>query len=198
MMIRALALIALSVALPAAAWAQIGSQGGPMDITAEHLEVYDSERRAVFSGDVDAAQGDANLRSDRLEVFFAARSGTTSGTGASWGEVDRVIATGDVFYVTPDEVARGNRAVYELTTDTIIMTGGVTLTRGRDVITGSCIIVDLDTRNSQINSPACMEAAGEDAATEGSGRVRFIAFPSDDDETSDTDDAAADEEEAEG
>ncbi|WP_420434777.1 LptA/OstA family protein [Hyphobacterium sp.] len=198
MIFRFVIFFALLLGLPAAAFGQIGSQGGPMDISADNLEVFDSERRAVFSGEVDAAQGDANLRSDRLEVFFAARSGATSGTGASWGEVDRVIATGDVFYVTPDEVARGNRAVYELTTDTIVMTGGVTLTRGRDVITGSCIIVDLETRNSQINSPACMEAAGEDSTTETSGRVRFIAFPSDDDETADTDDAAADEEEAEG
>ena len=169
-----------------------------MDITAEHLEVYDSERRAVFSGDVDAAQGDANLRSDRLEVFFAGRSGGSGGGAASWGQVDRVIATGDVFYVTPDEVARGDRAVYELTSDTIIMTGGVTLTRGRDVITGSCIIVDLETRNTQINSPACLEAAGEGAETTDTGRVRFIAFPSSDDADGDAGEDAPADEDAEG
>jgi lipopolysaccharide export system protein LptA len=198
MILRFLILIALACAVPATAFGQIGSEGGPMDITAEHLEVFDSERRAVFSGDVDAAQGDANLRSDRLEVFFAGRSdGSASGT-SSWGQVDRVIATGEVFYVTPDEVARGDRAVYELTSDTIIMTGGVTLTRGRDVITGSCIIVDLETRNSQINSPACLDAAGEDASTTDSGRVRFIAFPSSNDDEDDADDDTPSDEDAEG
>ena len=70
---RIVTLIALFAGFAAPALAQIGTQGGPMDITAEHLEVFDTERRAVFSGDVDAAQGDANLRSDRLEVSGCVR-----------------------------------------------------------------------------------------------------------------------------
>ncbi|WP_421788501.1 LptA/OstA family protein [Hyphobacterium sp.] len=199
MITRFLVFAALMLGMPAAALGQIGTQGGPLDITAEQGQVFDSERRAVFIGNVDAAQGDANLRSDRLEVFFSARTGQTGGVGSGWRNVNRVVASGNVFYVTPDEVARGEHAVYELTTETITMTGGVTLTRGRDVITGSCIIVDLATRNSQINSPDCMEAAGEDVTTSDNGRVRFIAFPSGNDEgEEDSDEPAASDEDAEG
>ncbi|MEE2526968.1 LptA/OstA family protein [Hyphobacterium sp. HN65] len=186
MMMRLLALVSLLAGLPAAAMAQIGSQGGPMDITAEHLEVFDTERRAVFSGEVDAAQGDANLRSDRLEVFFAQRTSGSGAGGSSWGEVDRVIATGNVFYVTPDEVARGERAVYELTEETIVMTGNVVLTRGRDVITGNCLVVDLATNNSRVNPPGCGGQA-EDAGTDSSGRVRLILYPTSDGDEDDED-----------
>jgi lipopolysaccharide export system protein LptA len=196
--IRTLILMTALAGLTAPALAQIGGQGGPMDISADRLETFDTERRAVFSGNVDAAQGEANLRSDRLEVFFARRSGNAESTGASWGEVERVIATGDVFYVTPEEVARGEQAVYELTTETIVMTGGVTLTRGRDVITGSCLIVDLETNNSQINAPGCMGgSAGATPSTSSSDRVRFIAFPAgndDEDEDADTEDTVTDAE----
>ncbi|WP_421789851.1 LptA/OstA family protein [Hyphobacterium sp.] len=157
------------------ALAQIGSQGGPLDISAERLETFDQERRAVFTGNVDAAQGDANLRSDRLEVFFANRAGGNE-AGASWGEVERVIATGEVFYVTPDEVARGERAVYQLTDETIVMTGNVVLRRGENVITGACLVVDLTTNNSQINAPSC---TGEAVASSNGndGRVRAILNP---------------------
>ncbi len=175
--LRILILLAAMAGMPATALAQIGQQSGPMDISADRLETFDTERRAVFSGNVDAAQGSANLRSDQLEVFFAQRTGSQAGTGASWGEIDRVIATGEVFYVTPDEVARSQRAVYQLTTGTIIMTGGVTLRRGENVIQGDCLVVDLETNNSQINAPACTGET-QDGAEPGSGRVRGVFFPS--------------------
>ncbi|MBI1235402.1 MAG: hypothetical protein GC188_01810 [Alphaproteobacteria bacterium] len=194
--LRILILLAATAGMPASALAQIGAQGGPMDITADRLETFDTERRAIFSGNVDAAQGDANLRSDQLEVFFAQRPGDAGGTGASWGEIDRVIATGEVFYVTPDEVARSQRAVYQLTTSTIVMTGGVVLRRGENVIQGDCLVVDLATNNSQINAPACTGETPEGAAT-GNGRVRGVFYPSGSGEAdadagdADTDDAGA-------
>ncbi|WP_394693089.1 LptA/OstA family protein [Hyphobacterium sp.] len=190
--LRVTILLLALAGLTAPSFAQIGGQGGPMDITADRLETFDAERRAMFSGNVDAAQGEANLRSDALEVFFAPRSGNATGTGASWGEIDRVIATGDVFYVTPNEIARGERAVYQLTAQTIVMTGGVTLRRGENVIEGDCLVVDLETNNSQINAPACRgEApAGTDQNT---GRVRGVFFPatsgSDDDDAGNDADA---------
>jgi lipopolysaccharide export system protein LptA len=180
--------LGLFVCLTAPAFSQIGTQGGPMDITAEHLEVFDAERRAVFSGDVDAAQGESNLRSDRLEVFFSARAGNSASTGSSWGEVDRVIATGEVFYITPSERARGDRAVYQLTSETIVMTGNVTLNRGRDVITGQCLSVDLANGTSQVNAPSCTgEAGNASTSSSNNGRVRAVFFPSSSDADDDDD-----------
>lgn len=191
--LRVTILLLALAGLPGPALAQIGGQGGPMDISADRLETFDTERRAMFSGNVDAAQGEANLRSDALEVIFAPRTGNTTGTGASWGEIDRVIATGDVFYVTPNEIARGERAVYQLTAQTIVMTGGVTLRRGENVIEGDCLVVDLATNNSQINAPACTgeTPAGTDQNT---GRVRGVFFPATSEPDDDDADADADAE----
>lgn len=187
MMLRLILSCLVLLAVSGPAIAQIGGQGGPLDISADRLETFDSERRAVFEGNVDAAQGDANLRSDQLEVFFANRGGNGQ-AGASWGEVERVIATGEVFYVTPDEIARGERAVYELTQETIVMTGNVVLRRGENVITGACLVVDLTTNNSQINAPSCR---GETRSTgEPNGRVRAVIVPTrNEDETRADEDA---------
>jgi lipopolysaccharide export system protein LptA len=190
--LRVTILFLVMTGLSGPALAQIGGQGGPMDISADRLETFDTERRAMFSGNVDAAQGEANLRSDALEVFFSPRSGSATGTGASWGEIDRVIATGEVFYVTPNEIARGERAVYQLAAQTIVMTGGVTLRRGDNVIEGDCLVVDLETNNSQINAPACRGEALADT-DQNTGRVRGVFFPSasepEDDDTDDNADA---------
>lgn len=182
-----LALIAV-IGVTSAAHAQIGRQGGPMDITSDRLEVVDAESRAVFSGNVDAAQGDTRLRADEIEVFFDRSSNASASTTGGFGEVERVIATGDVFYVTPAEVARGDRALYQLATETITMTGNVVLTRGENVITGSCLIADLATGRSQVNAPGCTGSAnGQTAATTG-GRVRAVLVPTNSDESDEGDD----------
>ena len=179
---RFLIILVLLALITVPAEAQIGRQGGPMDITSDRLEVIDEENKAIFSGNVDAAQGDTRLRADQIEVFFSENSGSSSATGG-FGDVQRVLATGDVFYVTPSEVARGNRALYQITTETITMTGDVVLTRGENVITGSCLVANLVTGRSQINPPSC--ADGQVSATIPTGRVRAVLFPSNEPESED-------------
>lgn len=178
MISRLFAILVLLTFASTTAQAQIGRQGGPMDITSDHLEVIDAENKAVFSGNVDAAQGDTRLRADQIEVFFSENSTSSAATGG-FGDVQRVLATGDVFYVTPSEVARGNRALYQITTETITMTGDVVLTRGENVITGSCLIANLTTGRSQINPPSCAPTDATASTTTG-GRVRAVLFPAND------------------
>ena len=62
----------------APASAQIGKNGGPVDIESDQLQVIDAERKAVFSGNVDAQQGDARLKSRVLTVFFAQNAAAKS------------------------------------------------------------------------------------------------------------------------
>ncbi len=69
MISRLFAILVLLTFASTTAQAQIGRQGGPMDITSDRLEVIDAENKAVFSGNVDAAQGDTRLRADQIEVF---------------------------------------------------------------------------------------------------------------------------------
>jgi len=186
MMLRFIIALAVFGLFASQAQAQIGSQGGPMDITSERLEVIDAENKAVFSGNVDAVQGDTRMRADTIEVFFASGGPGSRAAAGGFGDVERVLATGDVFYVTLTEVARGDRALYELTSETITMTGDVVLTRGANTITGSCLIVDLVTGRSQVNPPSC-GGDGQASTTASTGRVRAVLFPSNDNDDSDED-----------
>src|SRR5262245_20663705 len=99
----------------APAFAQIGKSGGPVDIESDQLQVVDAERKAVFSGNVDAQQGDGRLKARTLTVFFAQKAAAAPGSqsagealGASFGEIERLIADGDVLYLTSAERARGD------------------------------------------------------------------------------------------
>lgn len=155
----AAAIFAAAMALQAApAAAQIGKAGGPVDIESDQLQVIDAERKAVFSGNVDAQQGDARLKSRVLTVFFAnAAEKTGSQTagealGASFGEIERLIADGDVLYLTATERARGDYGVYEMKTDTITLTGNVIVTRGDNVIKGDKMTIEVASGKTTITS----------------------------------------------
>ena len=46
----------------------------PIEITADSLEVQQDEELAIFTGNVDAIQGDLNLRADKLVVYYRANA----------------------------------------------------------------------------------------------------------------------------
>ena len=136
----------LAIAAGGAASAQIGAGRGPIDIRSDRVSFNENARRAIYRGDVDARQGDARLLSDRLDVIFG-----EGDTPDEIGDVEQIRATGDVFYITPRERARGDRAIYTVEDDRIVMTGDVVVTQGDNVITGRQLVIFVEEGRSQID-----------------------------------------------
>ncbi|GLK53156.1 LptA/OstA family protein [Maricaulis virginensis] len=169
----AAALVALALAptvLTSASLAQIGDSRLPLDIEADHSELFNPENRAVWTGNVNVVQGTSSLRADRIEVFFDGQS-TGSGPTGNLGNIERIVATGNVFYTTPEQRARGDRGVYLLAEETITLTGDVVITQGEDVFTATRFVTDLVTGNSSFGE------AGDGE------RVRMVIHPRGNDET---------------
>jgi lipopolysaccharide export system protein LptA len=167
-------LLAATVLLAAPAVAQLAPGGGPIDISANELELVDAQHLAIWRGDVDALQGRNRLRADVLNVFFtgkptsgAAETSNAASPGRNWGKVDHMVAEGHVFYVSPTQSARGDHAVYELASDTVTVTGDVIVVQGQSVIHGEKLVIDVKTGHATM-------AASPTAAPE---RVRGIFFP---------------------
>jgi len=142
------------------AMAQIGNSSLPLDIEADTFEILDAERRIVWLGNVHVVQGESSLQADRMDVYY-----NGEGTGGGWGDIDRIVATDNVFYVTPTQRARGDRGVYELTEEIITLTGEVVITQGDNVITTNRFANNLATGNSSF---------GETGTGE---RVRMVLQP---------------------
>jgi lipopolysaccharide export system protein LptA len=142
------------------AQAQLASGKGPIDVTADQLEMVDSQHLAIWRGNVEALQDGDRLVSDVLNVYFSGKSpagssapATGSGeVGSDWGDVQRLVADGHVFYVSKDQTARGEHAVYEAVPDTITMTGDVVLVQGRNVTKGDTLVIDVKTNHAVLTS----------------------------------------------
>lgn len=127
----------------------------PIEVTANALEVRESQSLAIFTGDVVAGQGTLRLTSDVLNVWYAGATGT--------GKIERLRAEGDVFLSSGVETARGAWAEYAVTSGTITMGGGVTLTQGANVVSGQQLVVDLNAGTGRVEG----------------GRVKSIFRPAD-------------------
>lgn len=148
-------------ALAAPAMAQISSEGGPIYIDSERTESLERERKVLLIGNVDIQQGTARLRADTVTIIFAGRTGgETGGVGSGFGQVQTMVAEGNVFYVTPEMKAKGDRGVYDAAVDTITMTGNVALMRERDVAEGQTLKLEVGKRRTTLDG--------------GTGRTRMV------------------------
>jgi len=156
---------------PAAPTSNAVGGSGPITIDADRLEVLDKDKRAVFSGNVVAARGDMTVRSSTMTVFYDAdlTSNTSTSRPAAANSnqsVRRIEMTGKVLFVQRDQQATGDAAVYERSSETLILSGNVVLTQCQNVVTGPRLVVNLRTNQAQVEG-----APG--------ARVRSILVPGD-------------------
>lgn len=154
-----------ALALAAPAEAQLSRQGGRIQVGADQLDVAERDNKAVYIGNVDVVQGDARLRADRLTINFKGGSGggRAAGVGGGFGDLSDMLAEGEVFYITPELRARGDRGVYTASTDTVVLTGNVIVSRGQDIAKSECLTLNITAGQSTLgcNGDASTNTPGE-------------------------------------
>ena len=154
----------------------------PISIEADHLEVFDKEKRAVYSGNVVVVQGESTMKSGKMIVFYAnegAEGGASVPSGSQTapassqtapalgnGNSLRRLETYDgTTIISKDQIAVGKQGVYDKENNRMVLTGDVALTQNGNVTKGEKLVYDLTT------GVAVVEAAPN------SGRVKSLLIP---------------------
>lgn len=127
---------------------------GPIDITAQRLDVDETSGTAVFTGEVVAKRGDMTVYAEKLILY---RAGKTE-------QLDRIEASGGVRVVQQNRVGTAQRVVYEQRQEKLTLSGEARLQQGQNQVTGEEIILFISENRSLVKS-------GED------GKVRAVFFP---------------------
>jgi len=147
---------AILAALSAAGGAhaqQLGPDSdGPVDITADELEVQNKACISTWRGKAEALQGQARLRADVIRAVFQTKAGATNATGSSaCGDLVRMEAEGNVFYVTArDQRARGDAGTYDAQAETVTLTGDVVAVQGQNVLRGTRMTFNTQTGEGRL------------------------------------------------
>lgn len=124
----------------------------PVDVVAERLEVQDRADRAVFAGNVRVKQAELTLDTERLTVAYSSGGGI---------QIRRLDASGGVVVRSPSETARGNFGIYDLDKKLITLIGDVRLVRGGSQISGSRLVIDLNSGRAVVDGgPAGVGQSG--------------------------------------
>lgn len=157
---------------------QLGpSSDGPVDITADELEVQNKACISVWRGRAEALQGQTRLRADLLRAVFQTKAaapvaaGATGVGGSACGDLIRMEAEGSVFYVTSKEQrVRGDAGTYDAQSETVTLTGDVVAVQGQNVLRGSRMVFNTKTGEGRMTG----NQTGRNAA----GRPRGVFYPS--------------------
>ncbi len=148
------------------------NRGKPVQIEAQSLEVRDRDKVATFSGNVNVTQGDTNMKTKSLVVFYdqeatpgAMKAAQPGPEGAQ--QIRRLEAKGGVVVTQKDQVATGDQGIFDMRANTVTLLGNVVVSKGKNVMRGERLVVNLDTGISTVD------------AGKGSGPVKMLIDPND-------------------
>ena len=145
-----LTVLAVLVLAPAGALAQAPGNLAydtttPINVTADSLEVREEGRTAIFTGHVQAVQGDLKLQAREIRVYYRH-------PGANDGLIARIDANGAVAISTRDEKASGDWAIYDVDQKILTLGGAVQVERGDNKVAGQRLVLDMETGQTRIES----------------------------------------------
>lgn len=161
LLLSALALTAPAVAQEAVTSAFEGFSGRgdePVNIEADNLEVQEQDQTAIFSGKVVVTQGTSALRTQKLTIFYEKEGGDAEAKGpndvVTGRNIRRLEAEGGVVVTSGDQKATGSKGVFDMPSNTIVLSGNVVVTQGINILKGDRLVVDLTTQKSRVESSA--------------------------------------------
>jgi lipopolysaccharide export system protein LptA len=142
----------------------------PIEINADTLEVQQDKQVAIFTGNVDAVQGELRLKADQLKVWYRqgekgekGEKAAAAGAATPAGAIVRIDAIGRVFVSSPTQTAQGDVGVYDVDSRVITLTGRVVVTQEQNVVRGDRLVMNLDSGQAKMD---------------GQGRVHGLFTPS--------------------
>lgn len=129
---------AAAPAAPASHASAAHNSNAPINVSSDTFEGNFQTKVGTYSGNVIVTQGDDKLRADTVKVDVVA------------GKPNRFEAVGHVIFVSPSGTATGDNGIYDLGPRTITLTGHVVLTKEKDVMRGTSLVVDMNTGQSRL------------------------------------------------
>ncbi len=134
----------------------------PINISSDSFQADLNAKTGTYNGNVVVVQGDTKLRANQVRVLTVN------------GKADKITATGNVVVDSPASgTATGDNGVYSIGPRMVVMTGNVVLKKGKDVMKGSQLTVNLNTGQAILGGAA--KAPG--AQGQGGGRVQGVFIP---------------------
>jgi lipopolysaccharide export system protein LptA len=118
-----------------------------VDIEADKMEIFDDQKKVIFTGNVRGKRGTVTLNSDALTVLYVE---TPQAGGDKKTEVTHLDAQGNVKIVTAKQTVTGTWAKMDVKANAVTVGGKVKVVQDKSIIMGEKLFVDLDKNVSEM------------------------------------------------
>lgn len=133
------------LAVPSVAFAQFSSDSSaPTILNADDASTENGVITLI--GQADVRQGDVRLLADKVQFYTEGSDGGLISTSG----FTRMVATGNFYYITPEQEVRGDKGVYTRADESFVVTGDVVLLQDDSVVTGKRLNYNLQTREAKV------------------------------------------------
>lgn len=121
----------------------------PITVEADHMSSTETTNSVLFTGDVDARQGDVRIRSDEMTVYYTEGTKGVDGQKASQ-QVEKLINKGNVEITRGEWLGTSKVSTYLSKERQFILTGDAKAWEGQNMISGEKIIYYIDEERSEV------------------------------------------------
>jgi lipopolysaccharide export system protein LptA len=116
------------------------NSNAPINVSSDNFVGNFQTKVGTYNGNVIVTQADDKLHADTVKVDVVA------------GKPSRLEASGHVVFVSSSGTATGDNGIYDLGPRTITLTGHVVLTKDKDVMRGTSLVVNMNTGESHLTA----------------------------------------------
>ncbi len=144
----------------------------PIHIEADRMVSHEQDNSVVFTGNVDARQGDLLIRTDEMTAYYVQENAKEATRGA--GKVDKLVCQGNVQISQGNWLGTGKRMDYYAQERKVILSGNAKAWQGQNMVSGKAITYFLDEGRSIVEGPVSADGA---AGKSKPGRVKAVIQP---------------------
>ena len=113
----------------------------PIEILADTMEWNKQLGQAIAIGNAKAIQGESIIKADKIIAVLDKTDNQ---------KITKLLANGNVEFLKDKQLATGDKAIYHLDQEKVIITGNVKLERDNNIVKGEKLIIDFLTGLSKI------------------------------------------------
>ena len=134
----------------------------PIYIEADQMASTEKNNAVLFTGDVDAKQGNLRIRSDKMTVYYTDNKDQGGEKPASTTQqVEKLICDGNVEITRNDWLGTSDKMTYLSEKRQVILTGNAKAWQDQNMVGGEKIIYYMDEGRSEVIGGTSVTVGGE-------------------------------------
>ncbi len=128
----------------------VRANDAPIHIEANHMTSTERTNSVVFTGEVDAKQGDVRIRSDKMTVYYTQTDKDKKAEKTATQQVEKLVCVGDVEITRGEWLGTSQKMTYLSNERQVILTDNAKAWQNQNMVSGDKIIYYLDEGRSEV------------------------------------------------